>query len=347
MIDQDGVSGVTSNPSIFEKAIAESHDYDTAICRLAEEGQSPPEMYQGLTVSDIRTTADLFYPLYKSLDGRDGFVSLEVNPHLAHDTEGTVREARQLWSYVDRPNLMIKVPATREGLPAIKQLIGEGINVNITLLFGLPRYHEVVEAYLAGLETLYNRGKPTRVVASVASFFLSRIDALLDPQFEKMIQENRPDAKIGSDLHGQVAIHSAKAAYAIYHELFNSRRWAALKREGATPQRLLWASTSTKNPAYSDVKYIEPLIGQDTINTLPLETLEAYRDHGQPASRLVDGLEYAQNSLASLKDIGIDLDAITQQLENEGVEKFIKAYDKLLDVLEQKRVEALKLQQMC
>jgi transaldolase len=347
LIDQDGISGVTSNPSIFEKAIAESHDYDAAICRLAEEGQSPAEMYQGLTISDIRTTADLFYPLFKRLEGKDGFVSLEVNPHLAHDTDGTVREARQLWSYVDRPNLMIKVPATREGLPAIKQLIGEGINVNITLLFGLPRYREVVEAYLAGLETLYNRGKPTRVVASVASFFLSRIDVLLDPQFEKMLQDNMPEAKIGSDLHGQVAIQSAKAAYAIYHELFSSRRWAALKREGALPQRLLWASTSTKNPAYNDVKYVEPLIGQDTINTLPLETLEAYRNHGQPASRLVDGLENAQKSLASLKDVGIDLDAITQQLEDEGVDKFIKAYDKLLEVLEQKRVEALKLQQMC
>ena len=304
-------------------------------------------MFQGLTVSDIQATADLFQPLYKRLEGRDGYVSLEVNPHLAYDTDGTVREARQLWKLVDRPNLMIKVPGTREGLPAIKQLIGEGINVNITLLFGLPRYREVVEAYLSGLERLYGHGKPSRPVASVASFFLSRIDVLLDPQFEKMIQENRPEARIVSDLHGQVAIHSAKAAYAIYHELFSTRRWAALRREGAMTQRLLWASTSTKNPAYSDVKYVEPLIGQDTINTLPLETLNAYRDHGQPASRLVEGLENAQKSLESLKEVGIDLEAVTQQLENEGVTKFNQAYDKLLDVLEEKRVEALKMPLKC
>lgn len=347
LIDQDGVSGVTSNPSIFEKAIADSHDYDEAICRLAEEGQSPSEMYQALTVADIRNTADLFYPRYKRLEGKDGFVSLEVSPHLAHDTAGTVREARQLWAAVDRPDLMVKVPATREGLPAIQQLIGEGVNVNITLLFGLPRYRQVVDAYLAGLETLYGRGRPARQVASVASFFLSRIDVLLDLQFERMIQDNTPEAKIVSDLHGQVAIHSAKAAYAIYHELFTSRRYAALARRGATPQRLLWASTSTKNPSYSDVKYVEPLIGQDTINTMPLELLNAYRDHGRPDSRLVDGLGNAQKSLALLKEIGIDLDAVTQQLEDEGVEKFIKAYDQLLVVLEQKREAALKTPQMC
>ena len=299
LIDQDGVSGVTSNPSIFEKAISGSHDYDEAICRLAAENELPAEIYQALTVFDIRATADLFYPLFKKLDGKDGFVSLEVSPHLAHDTARTVLEARRLWSAVDRPNLMVKVPATLEGLPAIQQLIGEGINVNITLLFGLPRYRQVVEAYLAGLETLYGGGRPARQVASVASFFLSRIDVLLDPQFEKMIQENCPEAHLVSDLHGQVAIHSAKAAYAIYHELFSSRRWAALSRQGAAPQRLLWASTSAKNPSYSDVKYVEPLIGPDTINTLPLETLEAYRDHGQPANRLVSGLEQAQKSLGA------------------------------------------------
>ena len=245
-------------------------------------------------------------------------------------------EARRLWSLVDRPNLMVKVPATLEGLPAIQQLTGEGINVNITLLFGLPRYRQVVEAYLAGLETLYGRGRPARQVASVASFFLSRIDVLLDPQFEKLIQDNCPEAHIVSDLHGQVAIHSAKAAYAIYHELFSSRRWAALARQGARSQRLLWASTSTKNPAYSDVKYVEPLIGPDTINTMPLETLEAYRQHGQPANRLVENQKQAVESLRLLEKIGIDLDAATQQLEDEGVEKFNQAYDRLLVVLEKK-----------
>jgi len=347
LIDQDGVAGVTSNPSIFEKAIAGSQDYDDAICRLAEENESPAEIYQVLTVSDIRATADLLYPLYKSLNGKDGYVSLEVSPHLAHDTAGTVQEARRLWAAVDRPNLMVKVPATTEGLPAIRQLTSEGININITLLFGLPRYRQVVEAYLAGLESLYAGGRPTRQVASVASFFLSRIDVLLDPQFEKMIQDNCPEARIASDLHGQVAIHSAKVAYAIYHELFSSRRWAALYRQGAAPQRLLWASTSTKNPSYSDIKYVEPLIGEDTINTMPLETLEAYRDHGQPASRLGEGLDRAQQSLELLKEIGFDLEAATQQLEDEGVEKFNKAYDQLLVVLEQKREQAVRVPQNC
>jgi transaldolase len=347
LIERDGVSGVTSNPSIFEKAISGSHDYDQAICSLAEENESPAEIYQALTVGDIRATADQLFPRYKSLDGKDGYVSLEVSPHLAHDTARTVSEARRLWSAVDRPNLMIKVPGTLEGLPAIRQLIGEGINVNITLLFGLPRYRQVVEAYLAGLESLYGGGRPARKVTSVASFFLSRIDVLLDPQFEKLIQENCPEAHIVSDLHGQIAVHSAKAAYAIYHDLFSTRRWAALARQGATPQRLLWASTSTKNPSYSDVKYVEPLIGPDTINTMPLETLEAYRDHGQPANRLVQFQQEAIQSLGLLEKIGIDLEAVTQQLEDEGVEKFNQAYDRLLVVLEQKRDEAVKAPQSC
>jgi transaldolase len=336
LIEKDGIAGVTSNPSIFEKAIADSADYDEAICRMAEENQSPAEMYQELTITDIRNTADLFLPVYKRLNGKDGYVSLEVSPHLAYDTQATIKEARRLWSAVDRPNLMVKVPGTREGLPAIQQLISEGINVNITLLFGLPRYRQVIEAYMAGLETLYAHGRPNRQVASVASFFLSRIDALLDPQFEKLIQDNCPEARIVSDLHGQIALHSAKVAYAIYHQLFTGRRWAALARQGATPQRLLWASTSTKNPNYSDVKYVEALIGPETIDTIPIETLDAYRNHGDPDLRLAGHSDEACQVFSDLGVLDMDIHKITRQLEEEGVEKFIKSYDLLIETLKDK-----------
>ena len=277
LIEQDGISGVTSNPSIFEKAIAESHDYDEAIRSLTLKGMSTDEIYQSLTVENIQNVADLLRPTYNRTDGGDGFVSLEVSPNLAHDTTGTIEEARRLWSLVDRPNSMIKVPATLEGLPAIQQLIGEGINVNITLLFGLPRYRQVADAYINGLETLAAKGKNLKQVSSVASFFLSRIDTLLDPIFKKKIP-----AESAAHLRGQVAIASAKAAYQIYNEILSSNRFRKLANKGARTQRLLWASTSTKNHAYSDTKYMEALIGPDTINTLPVETLAAYRDHGHP-----------------------------------------------------------------
>ncbi|HSB00448.1 MAG TPA: transaldolase, partial [Anaerolineales bacterium] len=235
LINQDGVSGLTSNPSIFEKAIAESNDYDKAIQAMALQGKSIEEIYQALTVEDIQRAADLFQPIYDRLEGRDGFVSLEVSPKLAHDTAGTIAEARRLWAVVDRPNLLVKVPATREGLPAIQQLIGEGINVNITLLFGLPRYREVAEAYLTGLETLAARGKPLNRITSVASFFLSRIDVLIDPLLEK-----RSATRNVAGMHGQVAIASAKVAYQIYQEIFGSERFKKLSKLGARTQRLLW-----------------------------------------------------------------------------------------------------------
>jgi transaldolase len=341
-IEEDGVSGVTSNPSIFEKAIAESHDYDEAIRLMAMEGKSIDEIYQALTVEDIQHTADLFRPTYERLEGRDGFVSLEVSPHLAHDTSATIAEARRLWSRVNRPNLMIKVPATRAGIPAITQLIGEGINVNVTLLFGLPRYREVAEAYIAGLEALAARNKPLAPAASVASFFLSRIDVLLDPRLEKLRLQGGPVAEVITGAHGQVAIASAKVAYQIYQEIFHGERFRWLARQGACPQRLLWASTSAKNPEYSDVKYVEALIGPDTINTLPLETLDAYRHHGQPALQLEEGVEEAYHALESLGQAGIDLEAATQQLEDEGVMKFNQAFDKLMAVISEKRAGALR-----
>lgn len=337
MIKEDGVSGVTSNPSIFEKAITKSDDYDEAIRALTVQGKTTDEVYQLLTVEDIQMVADVLRPTYDRTDGQDGFVSLEVSPNLAHDTQGTIQEARLLWSLVGRPNSMIKVPATREGLDAIKELTGEGVNVNITLLFGLPRYQEVVNAYLDGLEILANKGGNLHFVASVASFFLSRIDVLLDPVLETKKKESGPTAEIASILQGQVAIASARVAYQLYKEFFHSDRFAGLAAKGARPQRLLWASTSTKNPMYGDTKYVEPLIGPETINTVPVETLHAYRDHGRPQLSLEQNISRAYHTLNKLSLVGIDLERATQQLEEEGVEKFVSALERLMLSLREKQ----------
>jgi transaldolase/glucose-6-phosphate isomerase len=337
LIEEDGLKGITSNPAIFEKAIAGSKDYDQAIRALAMRNKSVAEIYQTLTVEDVRWAAEVFLPLYEKLDGRDGFVSLEVNPHLARDPDGTIAEARRLWKEAERPNIFIKVPATLEGLPAVTRLISEGINVNVTLLFGLPRYEKVIDAYLAGLEERVARGASLKRVASVASFFLSRIDVLVDPLLEKILAAGGPQAKIAANLRGEVAVACAKMAYSIYQRIFGSQRFQALAAKGARPQRVLWASTSTKNPKYSDVKYVEPLIGPDTINTMPLETLHAYRDHGDPAPRLEEGLDQAARVLQHLPALGIDLNQVAQQLEDEGIEKFNKPYDSSLCTLEGKR----------
>ena len=337
LIKEDGVSGVTSNPSIFEKAIGESHDYDDSIQSLSLAGKSADEIYQQLTVEDIQMVADQLHRTYESTDGRDGFVSLEVSPVLAHDTSRTIEEARQLWSLVDRANTMIKVPGTPEGLLAIQQLTAEGVNVNITLLFGLPRYREVVDAYLGGLERLVTTRKSLDGVASVASFFLSRIDTLVDPILEKMMTMGALEAEVARRLHGQVAIASAKEAYQIYKEMFGSDRFRRLQDRGARTQKLLWASTSTKNPAYPDTQYIEPLIGADTINTIPIETLNAYRDHGNPRMTLEENLDQASQILRELPRLGIDLDQITQELEDQGVKKFQAAFDRLMVSLHEKQ----------
>lgn len=342
MIQEDGLRGMTSNPAIFDKAIAGSHDYDDAIRALALKGKSVREIYETLTVEDVQHAADIFRPIYDESNGQDGFVSLEVSPHLAHDTASTIGQACHLWAVLDRPNVMIKVPATIQGLPAIQQLIGDGINVNVTLLFGLPRYREVANAYIAGLEARAKQGKPLNHVASVASFFLSRIDVLIDPMLEDLIKRDGPRAKVAKGLHGQIAIDSARVAYQIFDEIFGSERFQALAAQGARPQRLLWASTSTKNPTYSDVKYVEALIGPQTVNTLPLETLNAYRDHGNPAPRLEEDGEHALRELQKLVDVDIDLGQVTQQLENEGVQKFIKPFDDLMETLEKERATALE-----
>jgi len=341
LIEEDGLRGMTSNPTIFEKAIAGSDDYDDAIRAMALEGKSIAEMYQALVVEDIQRAADLFRPVYDGTEGRDGFVSLEVSPHLAHDTNGSIEEARLLWATVNRPNVMIKIPATSEGLPAIQQLISEGLNINITLLFGLPRYQQVIEAYISGFEIRAGHGKPVQGVASVASFFLSRIDVLLDPMLEHELRANDPDVKKAGALLGQTAVASAKVAYQIYQEIFTSARFRKLAAQGARTQRLLWASTSTKNPAYSDVKYVEALIGPETINTMPIETINAYRDHGEPARRLTQRVAEARKLFQYLPDLGFDIDARTQQLENEGAQKFIQAFDLLMRALNEKRTAAL------
>ena len=336
MIDDDGLRGMTSNPAIFEKAIAESHIYDQDIRDLTLKNKDVNAIYEVLSQRDVQNAADEFRSVYEKTDSKDGYVSLEVNPHLAHNTKGTIEEASRLWSALNRPNVFIKVPATSEGLPAIQQLISEGINVNVTLLFGLPRYRQVAEAYIAGLEARAAHGKPVKHVASVASFFLSRIDSLVDPMIEKFIKPDGKKSEIAKKVHGQVAIASAKMAYQIYNEIFCSDRFKKLADKGARVQRLLWASTSTKNPDYSDVKYIDELIGPDTINTVPPETIDAYRDHGKPKSSLEQDVKEAKWIMAQLPELGISIDKVTQQLEDEGVKKFNEPFDKLMEALTKK-----------
>lgn len=337
LIEQDGVSGLTSNPSIFEKSFSSSAEYEDDIQKLAAAGMDALEMYDALSQSDVREAADLLRPLYDASDGRDGYVSLEVNPHHAHDTVATVAEGRRLWSAVDRPNLFVKVPATTEGIPAIAELIGEGINVNVTLLFGLTRYRDVMEAYMTGLETCRADGRPLGRVCSVASFFVSRVDALLDPVLRTWLPRGGRGADIARRLVGQVAVSNARLAYRACEETFALPRFEALAAAGGRQQRLVWASTGTKDPGYSDVKYVEELIGPNTICTLPLETLEAYRGHGRPELRLTRGWEEAAALLDLLPDLGIEMPQVALQLEEEGIEKFRQPFDSLLAGLEEQR----------
>lgn len=333
LIDEDGLRGMTSNPSIFEKAIVESHNYDADIRGMALEGKDSKTIYETLSQRDVQDAADVFRSLYDKTDGRDGYVSLEVNPHLAHDAIGTIAEARRLWAALNRPNVFIKVPATEEGLEAIQKLIREGINVNVTLLFGLSRYRQVAEAYIDGIESRLDQYNDVGHVTSVASFFVSRIDELVDPLLDKIIAQGGNKAELAKQLHGQVAIASAKAAYQIYKEIFSSDRFMNLDAEGARPQRLLWASTGTKNPDYSDVKYVDALIGSDTVDTAPPGTLDAYRDHGKPKARVEKDVEKGRWVLERLPELDINIDDVTRQLEDEGVEKFKQPFDKLMETL--------------
>ncbi|HTJ00512.1 MAG TPA: transaldolase [Dongiaceae bacterium] len=335
LITADSLRGMTSNPAIFQKAIADHPDYEADIRAAGREGKPVAEIFETLAVKDVQMAAEVFHPLYEKTQGEHGYVSLEVNPHFARDTGRTLQEARRLWQAVNRPNIFIKVPGTAAGLPAISQLISEGININVTLLFGLPRYAAVADAFLTGLEQRLQKGQPVRSVRSVASFFLSRIDVLLDPKLEAVAGQGGGRGTLAAAMRGQVAIAAAQSAYQIYREIKGSERWQQLALNGARPQWLLWASTSTKNPDYSAVKYVEPLIGPDTINTMPMETLEAYRAQGQPQARLEQDVDQARRVMAQLAEVGLDIDAATQQLETEGVEKFCKPFDALMKTLAQ------------
>lgn len=329
LIDDDGVRGVTSNPAIFEKAITSSSDYDAQIKENAKTAKNNEELFFSIAITDIQNAADLFRGVYEEeVKGADGYVSLEVSPFLALKAQETADQAEKLWKQVDRENVMIKIPGTKPGLEAIRKSIGKGININVTLLFGLPRYEEVTEAYISGLEDHLAAGHKIGHISSVASFFLSRIDVLVDPML---------DEKGLGDLKGEVAIASAKKAYEIYKRVFSGPRWEKLAAQGAKPQRLLWASTSSKNPAFKDTKYVEALIGPDTVDTVPLETIDAFRDHGVLADTLGTDLDKATETLDRLKKAGIDIDQITQQLEDEGIEKFNKPFEKLLKAIDDQK----------
>ena len=345
LIERDGVKGVTSNPSIFEKAIGSSDEYDGAIGQALKSGDRPvAELFEQLAIEDIQNAADALRPVYDRLGGADGFVSLEVSPYLALDTKGTVTEAQRLWKEVARENLMVKVPATAEGLPAIEQLIGEGISINITLLFSQDVYREVADAYITGLEKYVAKGGDPAPVASVASFFVSRIDSAVDKELdEKIAKANDPAAKARLEaLKGKVAIANAKMAYQEYKKLFAGPRWQKLQAKGAKPQRLLWASTGTKNKAYSDVLYVEELIGKDTVNTVPPATLDAFRDHGRLRESLEENIDEAKAVLAGLAQSGISLDAITAELVRDGVKQFADAADKLYGAVAHKRATVIE-----
>ncbi len=330
LIAEDGLAGLTSNPAIFHQAIAEHGDYDGAIASLARDGADAVTIYETLAMADICAAADALAPVHAQSGGRDGYVSLEVSPHLAHDADATVSEALRLWRHVGRQNLMIKVPATPAGLIAIRRLVAAGISVNVTLLFSVARYRETAEAYLSGLEDRAAANQALDNVASVASFFLSRIDTQVDHQLDALAT---PEARA---LRGHAAIACARLAYQEYLGLIASPRWQALAGRGARSQRLLWASTGTKDPAYRDVYYVEPLIGRDTVTTLPPDTLEAFRGHGRAAARLEEDVEGAHALPGCLAALGIDLAAVAASLESEGIAKFIAPHDRLISHLAQR-----------
>jgi transaldolase/glucose-6-phosphate isomerase len=335
LIAEDGLRGVTSNPSIFEKAIADGGEYGGAIRELQRQRLEPMALYEALAIQDIRDAADLLRPVYDATAREDGYASLEVSPLLAHDTAATIDEARRLWKAVNRDNLMIKVPASIEGQPAIRQLTSEGINVNITLLFGIERYDAVAQAYLQGLSEFTQRGGDPGLVSSVASFFVSRIDTMVDEMIAKRLAVSTdPDASaLLTSLLGQVAIANAKLAYQHYLAVVQSSAWQDLAAKGARPQRLLWASTSTKNPRYRDVRYVEELIGRDTVNTMTPATIEAFRDHGELRASVEADVEGARHVLETLSRTGIPLEAVTDRLLEDGVTRFSRAFDTLLAAL--------------
>lgn len=339
MQDTLALRGETSNPSIFEKAIVGSSDYDADIAALAAAGSDTLAIYEKLATDDVRAACDVFRPIYDESNGGDGFVSIEVSPRLAHDTQGTIDEAKRLWKTVDRPNLMVKIPGTPEGVPAIEQSLYDGLNINITLLFAVQAYEDVAWAYIRALERRAAEGKPVDRIASVASFFVSRIDTLADKQLNDKMQATQSHGEFGElkALLGKLAIANAQIAYEHFNQIFSSDRWLALQAQGARVQRPLWASTSTKNPSYRDVMYVETLIGPHTINTLPAETIKAFADHGVVARTVDADYAAAHDVIKNFEAAGLSLDAVTDQVLKEGVVKFDEAFDQLLAGIAKKR----------
>ena len=339
MLNEEGIVGVTANPTIFEKSISSGHAYDEQMNQLIQEGKGTNEIYEALIIQDIRTVADTLRPIYDDTQGHDGYVSLEVSPELAHDTNGTIAEVRRFWNMVDRPNLMIKIPATQEGIPAINQALTDGINVNITLIFSLENYRQVANAYITALESRVANGQDVTHMASVASFFVSRVDTLVDKLLEdkaKATSDSTQQQQYKS-LEGKAAIANARVVYQDFKSIFYGPRFEKLKAQGAHVQRPLWASTSTKNPAYRDVLYAEELIGPDTVDTMPLETIENFRDHGQVRVSIEDNIPQAHQELDALEKIGIHYDQVTQQLQDEGVKKFADSFHQLFQGIDGKR----------
>ena len=343
LIDEDGLRGMTANPSIFQAAIAAGDDYDETISRLVRDGAEPNTIYETIAVEDIQTACDQFRSVYDATDGADGLVSLEVSPALAYDTQGTIDEARRLWKWVDRPNLMIKVPGLPPGVRAIETLLAEGVNVNVTLLFAIEAYEAVAWAYIRALEKRVAEGKPVDRIASVASFFVSRVDVLIDPILDKKAAAETDAANKAKiqGLRGKAAIANARLAYQSYKQIFGDARFKALAAKGARVQRPLWASTSVKDKAYSDLLYAEALIGSDTVDTMPRETLEAFRDHGKVVDTIEHDVAGARASLEGLAEVGIDLKQVTDQLEKEGVDKFQQSFDALIKGIVDKRAAML------
>jgi len=335
----NGVMGITANPTIFQKSISGGHAYDQQINQLLKAGKSTNEIYEAIAIQDIQTGADLLRPIYDRTQGKDGYISLEVSPDLAHNTQGTLAEVRRFWKMVQRPNLMIKIPATPEGIPAIQQALTEGINVNITLIFSLEDYRAVANAYILALENRYSEGKDIYHMGSVASFFVSRVDTLVDAMLDEKIQTTQDQAEQArlQALKGKAAIANARLVYQEFKQTFHTPRFATLQNSNAHVQRPLWASTSTKNPAYRDVLYAEELIGPDTVDTMPLETIEKFLDHGQVRFSIEDDLAEAQKTLADLEVVGIHYDQVTRQLQDEGVKKFADSFHQLFAGIEKKK----------
>jgi transaldolase len=331
MMREDAVVGVTSNPTIFQKAISDGNAYDDQLREVLDEEQDPKEMFIRLASKDIEDALDLLRPVWDEGSGRDGYVSFEVDPSLAYDTEGTIEEAQRLHELIDRPNLFVKIPATEPGLPAIEEMIARGRPINVTLIFSLERYSEVAGAYLRGLERLVESGGDPSRVASVASFFVSRVDTEADRRLDEIGGHD--------ELKGKLAVANAKLAYQRYKEIFAGDRWEAIAAKGASPQRCLWASTSTKNPAYRDVMYVEQLIGPDTVNTMPKETIEAFQDHGEVALTLEQGIDEAERVFAQIKEAGVEYDDVTATLEREGVDKFSESFTELIEGIQAKSGE--------